>query len=37
MLAYSLEITKRAMRELQIGAGFRNYNSGQEELQIEVT
>ena len=29
-----LWITKRAMRSLQIGAGFRDYKLGQEGLQI---
>ena len=34
MLAHTLGITKRDIRGLQVGAGFRDYKSGQEELQI---
>ena len=37
MLAYLLGITKQAIRELQIGAGFMDYKSGQERLQIGVS
>ena len=34
MLAYILGITKRGINGLQIGAGFGDYKSGQEGLQI---
>ena len=34
MLAYILEIKNGAIKGMQIGAGFRDYKSGQEGLQI---
>ena len=37
MLGYISGITKRGNKEIRIGAGFRNYKSGQEELQRGAT
>ena len=34
MLAYILGITKRGNKGIQIGAGFRDCKSRQEELQV---
>ena len=36
MLAYVKGLQNGAMRRLQIGAGFRDWKSGQEALQIGV-